>query len=673
MSLLFVSHRADRLWRSSLARNVVARGLDLAAAGLGTLLVARWGGAAAVGIFAILRMLPGTVATITTGGLPGAVPFFLAKSERDDRLAPTFLLVAATGTLFGFGLWVAAAPLVARYFLAGLATSLVLASGLRVFTYLGFASGRACLQGLGDLDASNWTIVGEDLFFIPCFLTAVALRLPVPVALVASILAGDVANGVLAWAILLHHGFLRRVRPPSLRLAVRVFVFGCRGQVGNLMLLLNFRLDFAILAAIAGPAVLGVYAVASRFAELLRLLPLSVFWVLYPSYAKARRGDAVEREAKKALPRIAVLSLAGALPLAAAAFALPWIFGPAFNAAILPAQILLIGLVAEGAGGVATPYLYGKGRPGLNSIGMGAGVVVTVVLDVLLIPRHGAVGAAIASSAAYATASLTLLLLFAWVAARSRRPSTEAAPFAPEAPTAAQGEGRRRVLDIAGALALLFLAAPVLVAAALAIRLSDGPPVLYRSTRSGRDGRPFTMLKLRTMRSSPTAAGSITAAQDKRVFPVGRVLRKVKVDELPQLINVLRGDMALVGPRPEDPGVLARWYRGEDLTTLTVRPGLTSPGTLFYYAHCEKQLLGSDVENTYGERVLPLKLALDRVYLRRAGVGYDLWLLARTAWTLALMLLARAPGDPPEMAEARALLTPDRGRAAAAGGEGTMP
>jgi O-antigen/teichoic acid export membrane protein len=98
----------------------------------------------------------------------------------------------------------------------------------------------------------------------------------------------------------------------------------------------------------------------------------------------------------------------------------PWIFGPAFQAAILPAQILLVGLVAEGIGGIVTPYLYGEGRPGLNSLAMGAGVVVTVLLDVLLIPRFQAVGAAVASSSAYITTTVVLLLVF-WALTRSQR------------------------------------------------------------------------------------------------------------------------------------------------------------------------------------------------------------------------------------------------------------
>ena len=417
--------RAHRVWRSALTRNVAARVADLLAAGLGTLLVARYGGAAAVGVYALLRMLPGTLGTVIAGGLPGAATYFLAGPSRSDRRVPlTLIAVAAVGGIAGTALWIGATPLLLPIFFPGMATALAAVAGFRVLTYLGFSTGRACLQGIGELGASNWIIVGEDLFFVPFFLVCHWLHLGVPVALVASLLLGDAANGALAWVLLARRHFLHSLERPTLRLAGRIYAFGSRGQVGNIMLLLNLRLDFAILGALAGPATLGVYAIASRFSELLRLLPLSVFWVLYPQYARADKASTAA-QARAMIPRFGLLTLAGAVPLALASAVLPWIFGPTFQAAILPAQILLIGLVGEGVGGVVTPYLYGEGRPGLNSLAMGAAVVVTVLLDILLIPRHGAVGAAVASSAAYLTATGVLLLMFGLLTRTSNRPASE--------------------------------------------------------------------------------------------------------------------------------------------------------------------------------------------------------------------------------------------------------
>ena len=158
-----------------------------------------------------------------------------------------------------------------------------------------------------------------------------------------------------------------------------------------------------------------------------------MFWVFYPRYARAG-GRVAAAQARAMIPRLGALTLVAAVPLApASAVFFPWIFGHAFQAAVLPAQILLVELVAEGVGGIVTPYLYGEGRPGLNSLAMGAGVVVTVVLDVLLIPTFQAVGAAVASSAAYTTTTIVLLLVF-WAMTRSREEYPVREPALQEVP-----------------------------------------------------------------------------------------------------------------------------------------------------------------------------------------------------------------------------------------------
>ena len=137
----------------------------------------------------------------------------------------------------------------------------------------------------------------------------------------------------------------------------------------------------------------------------------------------------------------------------------------------------------------------------------------------------------------------------------------------------------KRILDVGGALAVTMILSPLLVATALAIRISHGPPVLFTQPRLGRGGRPFRILKFRTMKTGAPdlrqADGSVIAAtSDARVTRLGRVLRQTSIDELPQLWNVLRGDMSLVGPRPDLVDQL-RLYRADEMAKLAVAPGMT--------------------------------------------------------------------------------------------------
>lgn len=224
----------------------------------------------------------------------------------------------------------------------------------------------------------------------------------------------------------------------------------------------------------------------------------------------------------------------------------------------------------------------------------------------------------------------------------------------------------KRLFDVVVAALGLVAAAPVLLVAAVGIRLSSRGPLLYRARLVGRDGRLFTMYKLRTMHLDPRGSGTvITAQRDPRVFGFGRPLRRLKIDELPQLVNVLRGEMSLVGPRPQHPDIVRRYYRSEDWETLRVLPGLASPGSLYDSAHGEPLVGSADPERQYAERLLPLVLALDRVYVQRASWWYDATLVGRTLWMIAATLAGqRTFRDPPEMAAARALLrpgAPDRG------------
>ena len=184
---------------------------------------------------------------------------------------------------------------------------------------------------------------------------------------------------------------------------------------------------------------------------------------------------------------------------------------------------------------------------------------------------------------------------------------------------------RRLLLDRLVAVPLLAVTAPVLAAAALLVR-RDGGPGLIRVTRVGRHGVPFAMLKVRTMRAAGAgglAGGpALTGRGDPRVTPVGRLLRAARLDELPQLWNIIRGEMALVGPRPEAPDYVdpddARWS-----AVLAVPPGVAG-ATQALVHHWEAELVAAGGEEVYRRQILPLKLAIDGWYVRSACPTIDL-------------------------------------------------
>jgi lipopolysaccharide/colanic/teichoic acid biosynthesis glycosyltransferase len=217
----------------------------------------------------------------------------------------------------------------------------------------------------------------------------------------------------------------------------------------------------------------------------------------------------------------------------------------------------------------------------------------------------------------------------------------------------------KRLFDIVCSTAALVLAAPLIGIAAIGIKLTDPGPVFFRARRLGYLGREFTMFKLRTMRQKPPGDGGplITGAGDDRVHRFGRLLRRTKIDELPQLFNVLRGDMAIVGPRPEDPAIVRQHYSSADLETLGVRPGLASPGSIYQYTSGDHLLTGADPEARYVDELLRTKLALDRVYIRHASLRRDFAIIGRTLWTIGAVATGRRKfGPPPEMSAARRLL-----------------
>lgn len=186
-----------------------------------------------------------------------------------------------------------------------------------------------------------------------------------------------------------------------------------------------------------------------------------------------------------------------------------------------------------------------------------------------------------------------------------------------------------RALEIVIALLGLIVLAPFLMICGIVVRMSDGGPVFYRARRVGRGGEEFALLKFRTMViDADKRGGGLTAAQDTRITPAGRFLRRTKCDELPQLYNVLMGDMSFVGPRPEDPRYV-RLYSEEQRQVLAIRPGITSAASL-YFRNESDLLSGPDPEGTYVHSILPQKLAIELEYVRSRSMLSDVRVILHT-------------------------------------------
>lgn len=187
----------------------------------------------------------------------------------------------------------------------------------------------------------------------------------------------------------------------------------------------------------------------------------------------------------------------------------------------------------------------------------------------------------------------------------------------------------KRMFDIVASFAGLVGLSPLFLGIALAIKLGSSGPILYRGTRVGRHGKLFQIYKFRTMIVGADKMGpGITTAVDNRVTPIGKFLRRFKLDEFPQLLNVLKGEMSLVGPRPEDPRYVAL-YTPAQREILNHRPGITSPASV-KYRNESAALTDDDWERKYVQEIMPEKLAIDAEYFRRAGLGDDLRTIAQT-------------------------------------------
>jgi lipopolysaccharide/colanic/teichoic acid biosynthesis glycosyltransferase len=187
----------------------------------------------------------------------------------------------------------------------------------------------------------------------------------------------------------------------------------------------------------------------------------------------------------------------------------------------------------------------------------------------------------------------------------------------------------KRVFDVAIAALALLLLSPLLVGVALVIRLDSPGPVFFRQVRVGRHGVPFRIRKFRTMRAGAPGL-ALTVGADPRITKSGRWLRRTRIDELPQLIDVLQGTMSLVGPRPEVPEYVAHYPPHLRARALAVRPGITDPASLDSMDESERLACAADPEREYIEVIMPAKLARAVDYAERASLRTDIAVLCRT-------------------------------------------
>ena len=190
----------------------------------------------------------------------------------------------------------------------------------------------------------------------------------------------------------------------------------------------------------------------------------------------------------------------------------------------------------------------------------------------------------------------------------------------------------KRCFDLLFAVLFLLVFSPIYILTWIIIKIVSPGPALYKAKRVGKDGVLFDCYKFRSMRVDSGKVRLTSLGNDDRIFPFGKFIRKTKIDEMPQVVNILKGEMSVVGPRPEDQENAEKVYVSEYKHILDVKPGLTSTASLYDYTHGE---LFED-EESYEKKFMPQKLQLELYYVNHKTVWYDLFLVLKTAWLIIL-------------------------------------
>lgn len=188
----------------------------------------------------------------------------------------------------------------------------------------------------------------------------------------------------------------------------------------------------------------------------------------------------------------------------------------------------------------------------------------------------------------------------------------------------------KRCFDLLFAVCFLIVFSPIYIISWLIIKIVSPGPAIYKAERVGKDGKLFKCYKFRSMRVDSGKVRLTTLENDDRIFPFGKFIRKAKIDEMPQIVNILKGEMTVVGPRPEDKENADKVYVGDFVHILDVKPGLTSTASLYDYTHGEL----FEEEESYEKEFMPKKLKLELYYVNHRSFWYDIQLVLRTAWLI---------------------------------------
>ena len=202
----------------------------------------------------------------------------------------------------------------------------------------------------------------------------------------------------------------------------------------------------------------------------------------------------------------------------------------------------------------------------------------------------------------------------------------------------------KRCFDLLFAVCFLVVLSPVYLISWLIIKITSPGPAIYKAERVGKGGKLFKCYKFRSMRVDSGKVRLTTLENDERIFPFGRFIRKTKIDEMPQVVNILKGEMSVVGPRPEDKENADKVYVGEYVHILDVKPGLTSTASLYDYTHGEK----FEDEESYEKEFMPKKLKLELYYVNHRSFWYDIVLVLRTAWLIVLKTCGKTDFEEPK-------------------------